>query len=79
MSQFKPWDGSYEKTHYDVELHTGEVIKACWPNAGTMNATDGTGRRFKQEDVKAVLEWTAKEWDEFWSKEETTKPNKEQK
>lgn len=47
---YVPWTGNYAKQHYDVKLPSGEIIKHCWPNAGIMNATDGSGRQFKPED-----------------------------
>jgi hypothetical protein len=34
----------YVKDFYEVLLPSGEIIKKCWPNAGKMNATDGSGR-----------------------------------
>jgi hypothetical protein len=46
------WDGHYTKRDYIVHL-PGECVK-CWPNAGVMNALDGSGRIFKP-DGKLVV------------------------
>jgi len=43
---FQDWDGGYSKAWYDVETPMGEVITHCWPNAGFMTATDGSGRQW---------------------------------
>ena len=40
-------DFDYEKRHYDVLLPTGEIVLACWPNAGKMVRTYGHGRGVK--------------------------------
>lgn len=63
------WDGTYEKKFYDVwvkEPHSNppsgnDVVLACWPNAGKMVSTDGTGRKWNVEQVRAirVSEWQA--------------------
>jgi hypothetical protein len=47
----RPWrkyTGSYQKIEYDVLLKNGKIIPNCWPNAGKLNATDGSGRRYGQ-------------------------------
>ncbi len=43
------WDGDYEKVFYRVHLPSGELVQ-CYPNAGWMNATDGSGRMWKPDD-----------------------------
>lgn len=47
--EFAPWDGDYDKRFYDVRLPCGEIIKACWPNAGKMSAYDGSSRSWFAE------------------------------
>jgi hypothetical protein len=47
------WDGSYEKEFHYVHLPDGTKV-TCWPNAGTMNAVDGSGRRWRPEDKPLV-------------------------
>ncbi len=44
------WDGEYEKNFYWVWPPDGSARVMCWPNAGLMNATDSSGRRWKPED-----------------------------
>lgn len=48
MSEFAQWDGHYEKDFYLALIDGKEVL--CWPNAGEMCATDGSGRTWKPED-----------------------------
>lgn len=43
-------DFDYEKIHYDVLLESGDIINECWPNAGKMCATDGSGRKWDYQD-----------------------------
>ncbi len=50
MSDFVPFDGDYEKEFYDVRLADGEIVLACWPNAGKMCATNGSSRTWTAED-----------------------------
>lgn len=45
--RFTIWDGQYDKTWYDVLLPDGSVVERCWPNAGKMVATDGSGREWE--------------------------------
>ena len=52
---FTSWDGDYEKVEYEVKLKSGEVV-VCWPNAGRMNALDGSGREFYPKDVDGIRE-----------------------
>lgn len=52
--RFQPWDGYYVKEMYDVQLKTGEVVTNCWPNAGFMMTTDGSGGQFSVDDVAGV-------------------------
>jgi hypothetical protein len=47
------WDGDYEKVFYRVHLPSGEFVQ-CYPNAGWMNATDGSGRMWKPQDAVLV-------------------------
>lgn len=44
IPDWKPFDGEYDKKGYDVLLPDGTEVLWCWPNAGFMNATDGSGR-----------------------------------
>lgn len=45
------WDGTYEKEFYWLyPCPPGSPRVKCWPNAGLMNATDGSGREWKPED-----------------------------
>jgi len=48
-NDFKLWDGSYDKTWYDIRLPSGEVL-TCWPNAGCMMSMDGSGRTWLPKD-----------------------------
>lgn len=50
MNEFKPWDGEYNKQFYDVLLPNGDILKACWPNAGKMVSMDGSGRMWSVDD-----------------------------
>jgi hypothetical protein len=43
---FRPWTGLYQKIEYDVMLPDGTIVPNCWPNAGFMNAVDGTNRKW---------------------------------
>jgi hypothetical protein len=40
------WNGEYEKQHYDVRYEACKVQLHCWPNAGRMVATDGSGKEW---------------------------------
>jgi hypothetical protein len=42
------WCGWYEKQHYLVTVGGGAQA-VCWPNAGFMNATDGSGRMWSTD------------------------------
>lgn len=33
-SEWKSYNGEYEKEWYDIELESGDIIEQCWPNAG---------------------------------------------
>lgn len=48
MSEFALWNGDYVKKPY-LTLIDGEEVP-CWPNAGIMNACDGSGRYWMPED-----------------------------
>jgi hypothetical protein len=39
------WDGEYEKQHYVLTTPIGEEV-VCWPNAGRMCSSDGSGRQW---------------------------------
>lgn len=43
---WRPWDGDYQKEFYWIRVAGAEPSRAvkCWPNAGYMNAADGSGR-----------------------------------
>ncbi len=41
----RPWNGHYVKEHYILVTPTKERV-LCWPNAGYMNASDGSGRQW---------------------------------
>lgn len=52
MSDWQTFTGEYDKDWYDVLPHghrdtSRHVIPHCWPNAGLMCATDGSGRMWK--------------------------------
>jgi hypothetical protein len=47
------WDGDYDKQFYWVHLPDGSRVE-CWPNAGIMNATDGSGRQWRPEDKPLI-------------------------
>lgn len=48
------WDGRYEKNFYWVYPADGAPRVKCWPNAGVMNAADGSGREWRPADGVAV-------------------------
>lgn len=50
QSTWEPFTGDYEKEFLDVLLPSGEVVYACWPNAGALAAMDGSGDRWTAED-----------------------------
>lgn len=43
-------DFDYVKDFYEVRLPSGQIVAQCWPNAGWMNATDGSGRKWGPAD-----------------------------
>lgn len=54
---FSPWDGFYEKEFYWLgKLNKKNVVK-CYPNAGFMNAVDGSGRMWgpKAKDIMVSM------------------------
>jgi len=55
MSNFEQWNGEYEKVYYDIKVGD-EIIEKCWPNAGKMNASDGSGRSWKKDDNISIRE-----------------------
>lgn len=48
------WTGDYEKQCYDVWVKGCDVVLGCWPNAGFMCTTDGSGRQWSPSEVIAV-------------------------
>lgn len=46
------YKGEYDKEFYDIRLKSGDVIKNCWPNAGTFHTP--TGVVISGEDVSHV-------------------------
>ena len=59
MFKFTTWNGEYRKTYYLALIDGKEV--PCWPNAGCMCATDGSGREWKSSDKIKVRRCT---WEE---------------
>lgn len=53
-ADWRKWDGEYEKQSYDVWTDRHNVVMGCWPNAGRMVATDGSGRQWRPADCIAV-------------------------
>lgn len=60
MPEFITWNGGYRKMFYLALIDGVEV--SCWPNAGEMCATDGTGRSWKPSDNIQVRPCTQEEW-----------------
>ena len=48
--QFDP--AKYWKKFYDVRTPDGDVVGQCWPNAGRMMATDGSGRMWTACEIR---------------------------
>lgn len=46
---FRIWKGRYQKEFYDLQLPSGTIVPNCWPNAGRMNAADGSGRSWRPD------------------------------
>ncbi len=49
----RPWrtwkkGQNYQKTEYDVLLPNGTIHERCWPNAGKLNAMDGSGKKWSE-------------------------------
>lgn len=51
---WRKWNGNYQKVFYDIRTVSGQVCIGCWPNAGCMNATDSSGRKWRPEQVEAI-------------------------
>lgn len=51
---WRKWQGRYQKIFYDIETTWGKIHIGCWPNAGYMNAADGTGRKWRPDQVKYI-------------------------
>jgi hypothetical protein len=66
------WNGEYEKQFYWVHLPDGTRVE-CWPNAGIMNATDGSGRMWRPAD-KVMITVQAGEDARFYSAGRVRKP-----
>ena len=47
---FTPFTGDYDKDFYDVLTPSGKIVEHCWPNAGIMNDTHGTGEKWDEYD-----------------------------
>ena len=58
-TEYEIWDGEYVKKPY-LALINGKEIP-CWPNAGRMNACDGTGRYWMPNDNIKVRICTCEE------------------
>lgn len=54
QDQFVAWDGEYEKQWYDVMLPSGEMVLACWPNAGKLVETKAPFRFWQVQDSVCV-------------------------
>ncbi|UOX39510.1 hypothetical protein [Aeromonas phage ZPAH34] len=46
-----PYNGWRFKTDYDIKLHTGEILKAMYPNG---NSWHGSGRRVNDDEVAEI-------------------------
>ena len=57
------WNGYYEKRVYLVHVSNDEAVR-CWPNAGIMNAMDGSGRAWVPGDNVLVSPHVGLVWDE---------------
>jgi len=51
---WRKWNGNYQKIFYDIQTTWGKTHIGCWPNAGKMNACDGTGRSWKPHQVALI-------------------------
>jgi hypothetical protein len=51
---WRKWNGNYQKCFYDIQTTWGKTHIGCWPNAGKMNATDGTGQSWKPHQVALI-------------------------
>jgi len=51
---WRKWNGNYQKCFYDIQTTWGKTHIGCWPNAGKMNAADGTGRSWKPHQVAMI-------------------------
>lgn len=40
-SDWKPYEGDYEKEEYDVRLQDNRIVMNCWPNAGDFHVLLG--------------------------------------
>lgn len=48
MNEWQPFEGDYDKQHYDALLPDGTIVPYCWPNAGVLCATDGSGNTWSK-------------------------------
>ncbi len=66
-NNFVLWTKEYDyvKDHYQVLLPSGEKV-ICWPNAGVMSATDGSGREFTPDGSILIRKLTDEEFYNFY-------------
>ncbi len=58
-SEWVDFNGDYEKTIQDIELHDGRVFTKCWPNAGSFTVFSLNGQKpIPCKDVKRVRKCT---------------------
>lgn len=58
--------GHYDKRWYDVKLHTGEVVRDCWPNAGMFNHSVDEDYPDGRVIPGSQVEFTRKTNDPIW-------------
>lgn len=51
---WRDFNGEYEKIHYDIQLHNGQMFEMCFPNAGTFHTL--TGEMIKGDVVRYIKE-----------------------
>ena len=51
---WRKWHGNYQKIFSDIRVNNGPTVIGCWPNAGKMNATDGTGRSWPKHRIALI-------------------------
>lgn len=60
---WQAWDGEYKKEHYFIRYKDGDRMVLCWPNAGYMNSSDGSGRVWSPDPAFEVVSATIAGWD----------------